>query len=87
VSCKKVRPACVNRMNMPLLCISIQPRSMACLSPAEYWAGVPFDLEQERPVDQLNMDAAILHGFDDALVISTSLRAAVAGSDSGLVST
>jgi hypothetical protein len=53
------------------------------LDPGLVLGGRALDLVQERPIDLLDVDAAILHGLDAARDLD-QLRAAVAGSDSGL---
>ena len=50
-------------MKVPLLCISIQPRSMAYLIPAEYCAGVPLISYKNGPLTFSNVDAPVLNGF------------------------
>ena len=54
----------MNLTYVPISCISSQSRSIASLSPAVYSAGVPLRFEQKRPVDELDVDATILHGFN-----------------------
>jgi hypothetical protein len=39
------------------------------LRPARYWSRRAFDLEQERPVDFLDVNATILNGLDPAVDI------------------
>jgi hypothetical protein len=50
-------------MKVPLLCISIQPRSMAHLIQAPYWAAVPLISYKNGPLTFSDVDAPILNGF------------------------
>ena len=47
---------------------------MASARPAAYSAGVPFVAEQERPVEMLDVDAAILHRLEGAGVLHQTAR-------------
>ena len=65
-------PDCVKRTKVPLSWSSSQPRSIANFSPAEYSArGAPIDV-QERAVDFLNVDTAILHHLEGVGVLHQS---------------
>ena len=54
----------MNFTNVPDSCIHSQPRSIASFSPAPYSAGEPPSDVQERLVDLLDVDAAVLHRLD-----------------------
>jgi hypothetical protein len=53
----------MNLTKVHLSCSTSQPRSIASLRPALYSAGGALS-KQERPVDQLDVDPAVLYGFD-----------------------
>jgi len=75
-------PDCVNLTNVPLSCSANQPRSITRSRPAFVFLRRGFVAKQERPVDQLDVDPAVLHDLD-AVGVSTILRAAFSGSEYG----
>ena len=68
-------PLCVSFTNVPLSWISNQPELIARSRPAAYSAGVPLSVAvQERAVELLDIDAAILHGLEGVSVLHQSAR-------------
>ena len=67
-------PACSKRTKVPLSCILIQPRSMANLRPAEiFFRRAPIDV-QERAVEFLYVNAAVLDRLECVRVLHQPSR-------------
>jgi len=62
-------PVCVNFTYVPLSCITSQPRSMASGQSGAVFRRGALVAEQERGVDDLGVDAAILHRLESAGVL------------------
>ena len=59
-------PAGVNRTKVPLSCITSPAALDGELHARAVLGGASLVLEQERPVDQLDVDASVLHRLDGA---------------------